>query len=176
MKLFFRIIFKIFFILTFLAGNATTEEIKETDPIALLNQGIALGGDRGIAYFNKAIEINPRFAEAYYIRGRAYYYKGWYDKAIADFTKAIEINPYYTEAYNSRGHIKRRKYNNFDGAIADYTMVIELNPRFAWAYHNRANAYYHQGQYDKACSDWRQACELGSCVQYELAKTKGVCK
>ena len=141
MKLFFRIIFKIFFILTFLAGNATTEEIKETDPIALLNQGIALGGDRGIAYFNKAIEINPRFAEAYYIRGRAYYYKGWYDKAIAD-----------------------------------YTMVIELNPRFAWAYHNRANAYYHKGQYDKACSDWRQACELGSCVQYELAKTKGVCK
>jgi tetratricopeptide (TPR) repeat protein len=180
MKFIFQIIFKIFLILTIFVGYATTEEIKETDPDELLNQGITFANegqyDKAIAYFDKAIEINPRFAKAYYIRGRAYYYKGWYDKAIADFTKAIEINPYYTEAYNSRGHIKRRKYNNFDGAIADYTMVLELNPRFAWAYHNRANAYYHNGQYDKACSDWRQACELGSCVQYELAKRKGECK
>ncbi len=40
MKLFFRIIFKIFLILTILAGCATTEEIKETDSDALLTQGI----------------------------------------------------------------------------------------------------------------------------------------
>ena len=38
MKLFFRIIFKIFLILSILAGCATTEEIKETDSDALLNR------------------------------------------------------------------------------------------------------------------------------------------
>ena len=42
MKLFFPIIFKIFLILTILAGYATAGVIKETDSDALLNQGIAL--------------------------------------------------------------------------------------------------------------------------------------
>jgi hypothetical protein len=42
MKLFLRIMFKIFLILTILAGNTTTEEIKGTDSDELLNQGIAL--------------------------------------------------------------------------------------------------------------------------------------
>jgi len=80
MKLLFRIIFKIFLILTILAGCATTEEIKETDSDELLNQGIALleegQYDRAIAYFNKAIELNPRLAEAYSNRGLAYLGKG----------------------------------------------------------------------------------------------------
>ena len=73
MKLFFRIIFKIFLILTILAGCATTEEIKETDPVALLDQSEAFiekdQYDRAIANCNKAIEINPRLAKAYYNRG-----------------------------------------------------------------------------------------------------------
>jgi tetratricopeptide (TPR) repeat protein len=107
MKLFFRIIFKIFLILTILIGCATTEEIKETDPIALLNQGEAFFEegqyDRSIAYFDKAIEINPKFAEPYNNRGIAYCEKGQYDKAIADFNKAIEINPKFAEAYNNLG-------------------------------------------------------------------------
>jgi len=180
MKLFLWIMFKIFLLLTILSGNAATEEIYETDPATLLNRGIAFGGvgnyDRGIAYFDKAIEIEPRYAEAYYFRGRAYYYKRRYDKAIADFTKAIEINPGYPEAYNCRGHIKRRKYKDLDGAIADYTMAIEVNQKFAGSYHNRAYAYYHKGQYEKACSDWKRACKLGSCEPYESAKRKGYCK
>ena len=62
MKLFLRIIFKIFLILTILIGCATTEEIKETDPDALFKQGTmhAEKGEyaRSITYFNKTIEIN----------------------------------------------------------------------------------------------------------------------
>lgn len=180
MTLFLRIMFNIVLILIILSGIGTTQEIDETDPAALLKRGIAFGGvdnyNRSIAYFDKAIEIEPRYAEAYYARGRAYYYKGWYDKAIADFTKAIEINPSYAEAYNSRGHMKRRKYKDLEGAIADYTMAIEVNQKFAGFYHNRAYAYYHKGQYLKACSDWKRACKLKSCGPYEAAKRKGICK
>ena len=97
MKLSFQIILKISFIISILIACAKKEEIKETDSDLLLYQGNALfldgQYDRAIVFFNKAIEKNPRFAEAYYNRGITYLEKKQFDKAISDFTKAIEINP-----------------------------------------------------------------------------------
>jgi len=69
MKLPHRIIFEIFLILTVLVGCDTNEQINETDPVALLKAGKTLGKkghyDQPIVYFDKAIEIDPRYAEAY---------------------------------------------------------------------------------------------------------------
>jgi tetratricopeptide (TPR) repeat protein len=87
MKLRFPIIFVILLVPIIFIGCATTEE-------KLLNQGISFAKkgqyDQSIAYYNKAIEINPLFAEAYYNRGVSHDAKGQYDKAIADYTMAIE--------------------------------------------------------------------------------------
>jgi tetratricopeptide (TPR) repeat protein len=58
--------------------------------------------DQAIACFDKAIRIEPRFAEAYCNRGTAYYEKGQYDAAISDFSRAIEIEPGFAEAYYNR--------------------------------------------------------------------------
>ena len=70
---------------------------------------------RGIAYakkdqydkanpdYSKALELNPRLAEAYSNRGITYDTKGQYDKAITDYSKAIELNPGLAQAYNNRG-------------------------------------------------------------------------
>ena len=54
--------------------------------------------DRAIADYTKAIEIDPKFADAYYNRGLAYCYKQDYDRAITDYTKAIEIDPKFAIA------------------------------------------------------------------------------
>ena len=77
-----------------------------------------------IADFDRAIAINPNFAEAYYHRGTAKGNKGDYDGAIADFDRAIAINPNDAEAYVNRGAIKQRK-GDYDGAIADYDRAID---------------------------------------------------
>jgi tetratricopeptide (TPR) repeat protein len=103
MKSFFRIIPKIFLILTILAGCESTEEIKETDPVALFYQGTAFVEkgqyDKAISDFNKAIEINPRYAEAYNNRGGAYHKKAQLDKTCSDFKRACELGlcEYYEE-------------------------------------------------------------------------------
>jgi tetratricopeptide (TPR) repeat protein len=47
--------------------------------------------DKAISDFNKAIEINPRFAEAYRNRGLAYFYKRNYEKAWDDVHKAQNL-------------------------------------------------------------------------------------
>ena len=59
--------------------------------------------DRAIEDFNKAIDLKPDYAKAYYNRGIAYGDKGDFDRAIEDFNKAIDLNPDYAKAYYSRG-------------------------------------------------------------------------
>ncbi len=114
-----------------------------------------------ISEYNKAIEINPRFAEAYNNRGISFAQgKGQYDQAISDFDKAIEINSKFAEAYNNRG-ISYFNKGQYDQAISDYDKAIEINPRHAEAYYKRGLVYAQvKGQYDQAISDFDKAIEI----------------
>jgi tetratricopeptide (TPR) repeat protein len=56
--------------------------------------------------FDKAIELNPDFADAYFNRGCA---KGSLEQiadALADFDAAIHLNPDYVDAYCTRALVK----------------------------------------------------------------------
>ncbi len=131
--------------------------------------------DRAIEAFNRAIEINPRHADAYNNRGLAYVNKGQYDHAISDFNKAIEINPKNAAAYNNRGYAYVNK-GQYDRAISDYTKAIEINPKNVAAYYNRGHVYLVKlGNKVKGCADWKKACKLGECGNYNFAKQKGDC-
>jgi tetratricopeptide (TPR) repeat protein len=59
--------------------------------------------DEALVDFNKAMEIDPAFAEGYYNRGIVYYNTKKYAEAIADYSKAIELKTNYPEAYFNRG-------------------------------------------------------------------------
>jgi hypothetical protein len=113
-----------------------------------------------IADFNKAIEINPSDADAYYNRGVVYHGEGQYDQAISDYTKAIEIDPRYANAYNNRGLAYGKGKEQYDKAISDFSKAVEINPRHAEAYNNRGFTYYIKGQHDKAISDYSKALEI----------------
>ena len=58
--------------------------------------------DSAISDYDKAIEINARYAVAYLNRGSAFEAKGDHDRAIADYSKMIEINAQDAEAYYGR--------------------------------------------------------------------------
>ena len=163
MKLFFQIILKITFILTLFIGCATTEEIKENDPVALVKQSIAFieegQNDRAISYCNKAIKINPSYSEAYNTRGRSYYGKHQYDKAISDYNEALNINPLQAAAYNNRGIIYGSK-GQYDKAIYDFNKALDVDPRDFEAHLNRGRAYKEKHQYDKAISNYNKAVDI----------------
>ena len=88
--------------------------------------------DFALADYNKTIEINPYFANAYNNRGLLYHAKNEPDRAIADYSKAIEINPKYANAYFSRGLSYRAKGDN-DRSKTDINKAIELDPRLVTA-------------------------------------------
>jgi len=121
---------------------------------------------KAIPYFDKAIELNPKYVFAYNNRGTAYVDLGQYDQAILDFTEAIELNPNFYLTYYNRG-VAFRKSDKFDQAISDFTSTIELNAKFTSAYYNRGTAYLALDQYYKAISDLTDAIKLDA--RYALA-------
>ena len=58
-----------------------------------------------MAEFNKAISLNPAYAEAYSNRGVVFYENKEYDKALQDYDKAISLDPKLANAYNNRGFL-----------------------------------------------------------------------
>ena len=117
--------------------------------------------DKAIAEYNEAIELDPKYADAYFNRGNANYNKGQYDQAIDDYTKAIEINPGLADAYANRGLAYAQGKGQFDQAISDFNKAIGINPGYAMAYNYRAVTYYYQGEDDKAWEDVHKAQSLG---------------
>ena len=145
--------------------NANVQEEKNDKLASQLasDQGVAYLDrqryDEAIAEFNKALEIDPNFADAYYNRGLANAKKGSFNEAISDYTKAIQINPDDSDFYYNRG-IAYYKKNDFDPAISDYTKAIQIRPD-PTVYYNRALVYYLKKEYDYAWDDVHKAEALG---------------
>jgi len=53
--------------------------------------------------YNRAIEINSEYPEAYFLRGKIYKEVKIASQAIKDFTRAIELSPWFSKAYLERG-------------------------------------------------------------------------
>ena len=114
---------------------------------------------KAIELLNKAIELDPDYTEAYWIRGHIYYDLKRRDRAIQDHDKAIELNPQYGYSYLNRGkdYFFRKQYLK---AIQSYNKLIELHPNFILSYINRGDAYVALEQYIKAIESYNKAIEL----------------
>ena len=61
--------------------------------------------DSAIEQFNKVIEMDEKFVEAYNMRGSCYSALKKNDEAVKDFSKAIELNPDNRGAYLGRSSV-----------------------------------------------------------------------
>jgi tetratricopeptide (TPR) repeat protein/serine/threonine protein kinase len=115
----------------------------------------------------KALDLDPREATAWCVRGRLYLATGRPAKALADFSRAIELDPGQADFWNDRGYTFDTFFAQHDKAIADYSKAIELDPEYVAAWHNRAGAYRTLREWRKALSDDSKAIELDD--KYALA-------
>jgi tetratricopeptide (TPR) repeat protein len=135
------------------AGIAAAQRATQLDPSraeyhrvlgALCGQIIPANVLAGIRYgkcaleaVNKAIELDPKSAEAWMSRGVGNYYLppqfgGGTDKAIQDLQKALQLNPKLADAHLWLG-IVLRKANRNGEARAALSRSLELNPQRVWA-------------------------------------------
>jgi len=111
-----------------------------------------------IPAFDKALRLNPRYAEAYNARGVTYNELAEYERALKDYDAALGLNPKYAEAYFNRGNA----YNDLgqaEQAIKDYDEALRLDQNYIGAYYNRALAHMSL-RHGEAAADARSYLKL----------------
>ena len=104
--------------------------------------------------------VNANSAVSYAISAKNFFDKGDFANALNDLNKAIEIYPQDYYLYYLRSYVKRQ-IKDFYGEISDLNKAIE---RYRFDYElfiNRGTAKYNLGEKSSACSDWREAFNLG---------------
>ncbi len=107
---------------------------------------------QAISELTQAIEIEPKYAEAYINRGLAYYHLAHYKEAIADFTRTISLKQYTADAYARRGDVYLA-LNNVPNAITDYTASLKRSKN-AGILSKRGRCFLDTGNFDDAISDF----------------------
>jgi tetratricopeptide (TPR) repeat protein/DNA-directed RNA polymerase subunit RPC12/RpoP len=103
-----------------------------------------------ITDFNQAVELDPRYANAYHNRAYAKVKKKQYAAAIEDIQRAIQLDPKNGDYYLSLGwhQLFNRKPRE---SIAASLKALELSPDHALIINgNLAHAYLFDNQFDKA--------------------------
>ncbi|MCX6761936.1 MAG: tetratricopeptide repeat protein [Candidatus Moranbacteria bacterium] len=83
--------------------------------------------DQAILEFKKAIEINPRYADAYHNMANTYEALGKTNEAIANYQKALELNPKLWQSDQNLATIYF-KQGNFPRADEAIKKALEINP------------------------------------------------
>jgi Tfp pilus assembly protein PilF/S1-C subfamily serine protease len=89
--------------------------------------------------YDRAIALDPRYADAYVGRGFAKSKLGENSSAIGDFSTAIALNPKSARAYQNRGTMYL-EFKDWEYAIRDFDRAIDIDTNYAEAYIGRGVA------------------------------------
>jgi tetratricopeptide (TPR) repeat protein len=115
--------------------------------------------DEALVHVDSAIRLDPKNAEAYFVRASIRVLDRKYDEAISDLTQVITINPRFPKAYSERAFRYIMK-EEWDKAERDYTEAIRVDPRDPEPLLARSMIYYDKEEYDKALADAMEAIRI----------------
>jgi S1-C subfamily serine protease len=105
--------------------------------------------DEAIAFFKKALELNPNLEGTHIELGYLYYKRRLYDLEAREYEAALRINPDNSDALSSLGtNLETRGL--YAEAIEKYERALALDPEDAETMYELGVAYLMQGRKDKA--------------------------
>jgi tetratricopeptide (TPR) repeat protein len=117
---------------------ARSNNLKPDDYLLSGNDKFDRGNYQGaLADYNQAIQLNPKYAEAYNNRGNLRTRLRDARGALADYNRAISLRPNSNLAYLNRGVLKDSQLNDYKGALADYDKCLSFDPQDYLVYNNR---------------------------------------
>jgi tetratricopeptide (TPR) repeat protein len=139
-------------------------------------------GDRQAALkdCNRAIELNPKFINAYFRRGLIFVELGDLELALLDFDITLDFDPQHADAYIQRSWTHFRK-NDYPRAKQDCRSVKALDKSSFWANYISGVVDSLSGLHHTALKNFSRAIELSpnyvsaryhrGIVHYELGNT-----
>jgi tetratricopeptide (TPR) repeat protein len=121
-----------------------------------------------IPFFQKAIEIDPDFAEAHQFLGAALYYaRGRVPEALAQWREALRVQPDYLAALNEAAHVlaasSEASVRNGGEAVRLAERAVTLSGGHDAIYlETLAAAYAEAGRFDDAVATARRALEIAT--------------
>ncbi len=149
--------------------------------------------DQALFSYQKALKIDPGYADAYNNLGVLYYKKGRYGEAIEELKKVIEITPDYPGAQflgKSISELEREVEKNPDDirahwelafryqkrgysglAALEFREVIRINPRITEAHYQLGSYYLSIGREEEAITEYEEALAFKSKKEKKIKDT-----
>src|SRR5687768_12128949 len=125
-------------------------------------QAIRLIGENNfadaISRLEKAIQLDPAYADAHMNIGTAYFLLGQPQTALVHLQRGIELDPVH-EGYNQLG-VVYDKLGKSDLAIENLKKAVELKPNYVLGYHNLGAAYLYANRLKPAQEALETAAKL----------------
>jgi Tfp pilus assembly protein PilF len=150
-------------------GNSATRLTADDYFILGFNKLVDPGPDaeagqlQAIQEFSRAIQLNPNYEMAYFMRAVTYEELREYLKALQDYDRTIEIDPKDADNYYVRAvhKIESPNIRDYRGALIDLNRAIALNPRYTRAYIQRGTLKYEKlKDFKGALADLNQAISI----------------
>ena len=113
-------------------ANSKQSPDESTKEFALMNEGnlyrLMLGQHaEAIKLYDKALEINPQYASAWYGKGISLFELGRFDEAIKCHDRALEITPQQADFWFQKG-VAQDSLGLAKDTVASFRKFIELAP------------------------------------------------
>lgn len=135
----------------------------KASPLMYFNQGVVLQAldrlDAAIQSYQKALVLQPDYAEALNNLGAVFQAQEKYKEAAASYRRAILIKPDYAEAYASQGNLLML-LGKLNAAVESCRHALSLNPRLAEAHNNLGSALQKQGLFYEALQSFHHAVSI----------------
>jgi tetratricopeptide (TPR) repeat protein len=129
--------------------------------------------DRSFQYINQALKINPRFRDAYVMKGSNYLFLNKPELAKSSYETAVQQDPTFYEAYLMLGSIYQSENNKI--CIEYYKTAAQLKPKSTDVLFSLAYAQQVFNQPDEALKNYRKMIQLDT-AYYQALNQIGVIK
>ena len=143
--------------------DATTSSLEALKDLRLgIKTSFEKGGAEAVPFYERAIELDPNFAEAYDLLGSAYSDLGEYNQASEYITKAFELRNRVSE--REKLDISADYYGTVTGDLEKANQTLEMfaqtYPRLSIPHVGLANNYAYMGLYERSLAENLKALSL----------------
>jgi len=144
--------------------RAADIELEQANQLATRAWSLHMQCDRNeeaLRDANQAVELAPRWAEAYDVRALMRLVFQDHEGAVADLGEAIELAPGFTLAYGNRQLITHR-LGRFEESLRDADALVRLMPGAPRGHTARGEILLSLGRLDESLEAYKRALELAA--------------